>query len=327
MAIEQLRHIFNTTPELAKQLTERLRMLQEDNADPQTNPVRSIEDMYAFFARLLTMMPWEALTLPEASVFRRIDQSIGYVYYLLGDLLDAFPALAEWLTEYNTAWGNFLSSEESWTDEYYRLLKSDSRFELDTERYESPDNWHSFNDFFARKLHTAPVGLSDPLCSFVSDGERMDFPVKTMSVEQLSELLGDSPYAERFVGAKAEHYVLDVYHYHHYHAPVSGRVLECRIIPGMHTAGGKVIWDKAQKRYRYEQTNNTDFQALETRGILIIEQNHQLPLVALIPVGVMQIGSVSWNPEVQVGAMLDQGQDLGCFRFGGSDVVVLRENS
>lgn len=58
----------------------------------------------------------------------------------------------QWLTEYNNTWRNFLDSEESWKREYLDMLLQDSSWNLDKGWYESPDNWHSFNDFFSRKL-------------------------------------------------------------------------------------------------------------------------------------------------------------------------------
>ena len=320
-------------------LEQSLRQAAAANPDRRTNPVRTIDDWLAYTERFLHRMPWENLDLGEdASFFRRIDQNIGYFYFLLDQPLDALrdkgyiypslqyePRMAAWLKEYNRAWGEFLSSTKSWRDEYYRMALTDSRFELDTDRYESPDNWHSWNDFFVRRLreplttHRSPHSLISPC-----DGEIALQPVKTATIHNWIDLLGDSPYREVFADGETTHIVLDVFDYHRFHAPCDGRVLECRIIQGIHVGGGVIIWDEAQHRYRYEQLGVTDFQMLETRGVLVLD-TPDFGKVAIIPVGVQQVSSVVWDARVQVGAELHQGDELGCFLFGGSDVVLLFE--
>ena len=130
-----------------------------------TNPVRTLDDWFAYLERFLHRMPWQTMDIGEdASFFRRIDQNIGYFYYLIDQPLDALkdcgywypslqyePRIAAWLVEYNKALGEWLSRPDSWNNSYYNLARTDARFELDTDRYESPDNWHSWNDFFAPK--------------------------------------------------------------------------------------------------------------------------------------------------------------------------------
>ena len=147
----------------------------------------------------------------DASFFRRIDQNIGYFYFLLGDL-QYEPRIARWLKAYNTAWGEWLSSSESWNDKYYQLALSDPLFELASGRYESPDNWHSWNDFFARKLrkpytlHHTPYTFISP-CDGVIAEEGL---IKTATIANWLDLLGDSPYRDAFAGGETTHIVLDV---------------------------------------------------------------------------------------------------------------------
>ena len=177
------------------------------NPHRETNPVRTVEEWCAYVERFAHCMPWQGMDIgEEASFFRRIDQNIGYFYFLLDQPLDALrdkgyiypslqyePRVAAWLKEYNTAWGKWLSGPDSWNDSYYNIARTDARFDLDTDRYESPDNWHSWNDFFARKLRSAyrnPVITS--LRNFLSpsDGEIAFSPVKTASIANWLDLLG-----------------------------------------------------------------------------------------------------------------------------------------
>ena len=317
------------------------------NPHQETNPVRTVEEWCAYVERFAHMMPWQTMDIGEdASFFRRIDQNIGYFYFLLDQPLDVLrdkgyiypslqyePRFAAWLKDYNTAWGEWLSSPDSWNDSYYNLARTDARFELDTDRYESPSNWHSWNDFFARRLRN-PFNFQLSTFNFISpcDGEIAFAPVKTASVANWLDLLGDSPYRSCFEGGETTHIVLDVFDYHRFHAPCDGTVLECKTIQGIHAGGGVIIWDEEQGRYRYDQLGVTDFQMLETRGVLVMD-TPDFGKVALVAVGVQQVSSVQWTftnhqspiTNHQSPLMLRQGDELGSFLFGGSDIVLFFE--
>ena len=328
-------------PDLRALQEQRLQQAVLENPHLETNPVRTIEDWCVYVERFAHLMPWQTMDIGEDhSFFRRIDQNIGYFYFLLGDL-QYEPRVAQWLKQYNTAWGEWLSSPESWNDDYYQLALSDPLFELATDRYESPDNWHSWNDFFTRKLRK-PFNFQLSTFNFISpcDGAITSAPVKTASIENWLDLLGDSAYRESFAGGETMHIVLDVFDYHRFHMPCDGTVLECNTIQGIHAGGGNIIWDEEQGRYRYEQCGVTDFQMLETRGVLIID-TPAYGKIAIVPVGVQQVSSVQWTHPIlksQISNFLSQGNDyfkfqipirqgeeLGCFLFGGSDVVLFFE--
>ena len=346
--VSHLRQLLTDDAELRQLAEQSLAQAAAANPHVRTNPVRTLDDWFAYMERFLYRMPWQTMDIGgDASFFRRIDQNIGYFYFLIDQPLEALkdrgywypslqyePRIAAWLVEYNKAWGEWLSSPESWNDSYYHLARTDARFELDTDRYESPDNWHCWNDFFARKLndkwlHKCENGKcqNGKLIS-PSDGVIMDFPIKTMSANSPQALLGDSPHANRFEDGEAIHLVLDVFDYHRFHAPCDGRVVECRIIPGIHAGGGIIIWDEAEGRYRYDQCGATGFQSLETRGVLVLD-TPDFGYVALIAVGIQQISSVQWtftNDKSQItNHKLTQGTELGKFLFGGSDVVLFFE--
>ena len=355
--ISNVKLLLDSDPELQHLLEQSLSQASVANPHRETNPVRTVEEWCAYVERFAHCMPWQGMDIgEEASFFRRIDQNIGYFYFLLDQPLDALrnkgyiypslqyePHVAAWLKDYNTTWGEWLSSPDSWSDSYYNLARTDARFELDTDRYESPDNWHSWNDFFARKLRselrnhviTSPRNSVHSFThslvhSFTSpcDGEIAFAPIKTSSIANWLDLLGDSPYRDAFTGGETTHIVLDVFDYHRFHAPCDGTVLECKTIEGIHAGGGVIIWDEEQGRYRYEQCGVTDFQMLETRGVLILD-TPAYGKIAIVPVGVQQVSSVQWTfPNHQLpitNHQLTQGTELGCFLFGGSDIVLFFE--
>lgn len=337
MVVEQIKQILNANPDLRSMMEHSIMAAREANPDKRTNPAQSLEEWYVYLDTFRHLMPWESLNLGEgATFFRRIDQGIGYFYFLLDQPLEELkdrgywypslqyePTIAKWLVAYNKAWGEWLSTEDSWQDAYYQLARTDSRFDLDTARYEYPDNWRSWNDFFARRLR-APLAV--PHQGFISpcDGVLMDMPIKTTSIEEVTDLLAGSDYQDAFVGGKAVHWVLDVFDYHRFHAPCAGQVIECRTIEGIHAGGGVIIWDAEQNRYRYDQLAATGFQSLETRGVLILD-TADYGRIAMVAVGIQQVSSVVWNDAVQVGSWVEQGQELGLFQFGGSDILMLFE--
>ena len=317
-------------PDLCALLEKELQRAAKENPHMETNPVRTIAQWCAYVECFAHCMPWQAMDVGEDhSFFRRIDQNIGYFYFLLGDL-QYEPRIAQWLKEYNIAWGEWLSGSDSWNDTYYQLARTDKRFELDTDRYESPANWHSWNDFFARRLrkpytlHHTPYTFISP-CDGVIAEEGL---IKTASIANWLDLLGDSPYRETFAGGETTHIVLDVFDYHRFHMPCDGTVLDCRTIQGIHAGGGVIIWDEEQGRYRYDQLGVTDFQMLETRGVLVLD-TPDFGKLAIVPVGVQQVSSVQWTfPNHQspiTNHQLTQGTELGKFLFGGSDVVLFFE--
>ena len=335
--VDRIKDILATNTDLRRLTEQSLAQAHRRNPDPLTNPVQNLEQWLSYLERFLQRMPWQSLALGEdISLFRRIDQCIGYFYFLIDQPLPRLdgrgypypslqyePRMAMWLRDYNKAWGERLNREDSWCEESYRLALGDSRFQLNTDRYESPEHWHCWNDFFARRLRR-PLPVSGKGLISPCDGVITNAPVKTASINRWTDLLGDSPYRHVFADGDTFHITLDIYDYHRFHAPCTGQVLECKTIQGIHAGGGVIVWDETEHRYRYERIGATDFQMLETRGVLVLD-TQDFGKMALVSVGVQQVSSVVWDEYVQVGADLHQGDELGRFLFGGSDVVMMFE--
>ena len=330
--ISRLKNILKDNADLRTRLEQVIAGHATENPDRQTNPVQSLSDLYTYAERFLHCLPYQGLDSGEnIGLFRRIDQSIGYFYFIFGEL-QTHPLIARWLADYDSEWGHFLSSPDSWTPEALRLAQADPLFGLQDGRYESPDHWHSWNDFFTRRLSAPPVPFNavisdsdhNPTILSPCDGCITDRPVKSATLTNWLDMLGDCPYRPCFENGSTFHIVLDMYDYHRFHAPVSGTVLDLRLIDGVHHAGGTIIWDGQEHRYRYRQLGDTSFQMIEKRGVLILDTAH-LGKIAIIPVGVAQVSSVNWNPAIAIDSTVQQGEELGCFRCGGSDIVLLFE--
>ena len=212
---------------------------------------------------------------------------------------------------------------------------------LGDETYESPDSWKTFNQFFARYLSSPdqrPIAAqadgsvvvspadAQPQGVWAIDGDSNlvhseGVNIKSGVFTSIDALLGDSKYRGAFANGTLTHTFLDVHDYHRYHFPVGGTVKEVRVIPGDDAAGGLTVWDAEKQKYLL-LSGVHGWQMIETRGCVIVE-TEEYGLVAILPVGMSQISSVNFEDTVQVGAQVKKGDMMGCFLFGGSDIVML----
>jgi phosphatidylserine decarboxylase len=203
----------------------------------------------------------------------------------------------------------------------------------------------TFNDFFTRRLNTSaahhPRPISDPDDDsvVVASGDteinfiesnltlKTSLPVKSRELN-VAELLNNSQYAKYFVGGTAVSCVLMPNSYHHYHAPVAGKIVEGMEVPGIYNG----ILDG---EHWFGEGNigesDTDFSIFEDfhRAYFIIE-TAGYGYVAVIPVGLNTISaihpSVVSNTYVAPGGTpvrVEKGDELGYFAYGGSLNILL----
>lgn len=355
-ATVELKRLVAANPELKRLLIASIEQAKKVNPDPHTNPAQSLEQYFEFVAWAERAIPASLLKpKPEATLYQRIDQSLSYIQFIVdqplnelegrgyfnNSLLYAEP-YSSWLKNFVRSWGAFLDTPESWNKDYLRMAQADSTFGLNRGWYEDPSHWRTFNEFFARHLKSAdqrPIAASADQSILVSpvdsipEGiwaidntsrvvEKSGIAVKTGTVQSVEQLIGvQSRYKDAFAGGTFTHLFLDVGDYHHYHFPLGGVVKEVAIIPGQRMPGGKVIWDPANRRYAFDPSS-IGWQSLETRGCVILETK-EFGLVALLPIGMSPVSSVTFEPTVKEGVRFDKGDLMGHFLFGGSDFVML----
>ena len=357
------REIMINNPDIRILVEKSIKQASIINPDRKTNPVQSLNELYGFLDYTVTCMPWNIMPEERYGNFStKCDQSILYVYWLLDQPLEElkdkelfYPSVEylepiyTWLTEYNNTWRDFLDSEASWKQEYLDMLLRDPSWNLDKGWYESPDNWHSFNEFFSRKLsngNARPIAepnddrvvvspadsLPQGVWNIDESGRFYADPIKRedgviikdstfVSVEQL---LGEpgAEYAKLFHNGILTHTYLNYDDYHRYHFPVSGVVEAVYKIPYANAVGGIVYWDKNKDLYVLE-SNSLSWQSVETRGCVLIKTDYGM--VAVIPVGMGQVSSVNFIETIKPGTKVKKGDELGYFLFGGSDCVMLFE--
>lgn len=342
--------------ELERLLIASINQAKKINNDRKTNPAQTLAEYYCFIDWAAKAMPWTILNeLPYSKLYEQIDQSLDYFYFINDQALDELKnrgyynnslqyhePYRSWLIVFTKQWGEYLSTKESWNDEYYNKAYKDERFGLQKGWYEDPSHWKSFNDFFARYLKSPdrrpiafpddPLVISSPADSKPQGVWKIDensnivsntgVNIKSGIFTSIASLIGDdSAYKNQFANGTLTHTFLDVNDYHRYHFPIGGTVKEVRIIPGDDAAGGITKWDAQNSKYILESTE-PGWQCIETRGCVIVDTG-DYGLVALLPIGMSQVSSVNFEDSVKVGRKFARGDMLGYFLFGGSDFVIL----
>lgn len=356
-ATKELIALLDSDPELKSLLEASLAKAKAINPDPNTNPAQSLEEYYQFVTWAETTMPWALMKKDEyPEIFNNIFQGLCAFYFLIdqplpeledkglvNNSLQYYGPFADWLITFSKSWGSYLDTEDSWNDEYYQMALNDPNFGLQEGWYEDPSNWKTFNDFFARYLKSPdmrPIADLDDNSVVVSfaDSEPQGVwaidsasnlvvpggvPVKSMSLISISNLIGgDSEYKDAFANGTFTHSFLNVNDYHRYHFPVGGTIKEARLIQGINPTGGELWWDKENNRYAFNPTAKIGWQSVETRACVIVETK-DYGLVALLPIGMVVVGSVNLEDNVTPGNTVNKGDMLGHFAFGGSDFIMI----
>lgn len=154
----------------------------------------------------------------------------------------------------------------------------------------------------------------------------------------ISELTADSAFKDCFHDRTWMYGWLGESDHHRIHAPVGGKVVEARVMPGQHCAlieimdleteanGSKDRSMSGQrktlrKRRVFCTPNEPGYQFVQGRGLLVLET--QIGMVAVLPVGVAVVSSLILTAEE--GVTLRKGEEIEYFQFGGSDLVVMFE--
>lgn len=353
-ATKALIRICNENAEVKALLEHAIRQAASINPDRRYNPAQTLTEFYDFVDWNVRQLPWDVMIHPAPndygrSLYGRTDQGIGYFWFIVDQPLEElsdkgyfYPTVefvepfSSWLSTYSQSWGDWLDTEDSWNDTYYNMVKNDPDWGLDKGWYGEGNLWRTYNEFFARKLASPdarPIADADvvapadswPKKTWAIDERNQlvydDLQIKTAKISDIAQLIGnDSQYKDAFAGGTLTHTFLDVNCYHRYHAPVDGVLKELRTVPGVSAGGGYTLWDDEEKLYYY--VNDLGFQMVETRACAIIE-TEDYGLVAMLPVGMSQICSVNWIPTLHVGQTLHRGDEMGFFKFGGSDIVMI----
>ncbi len=305
-----------------------------------------------YFSWLVGLLEW---TPCENSQGREIYNRICEFYFVLdqpslrelqSSQAPCVPAppltpLSAWMVDFARAWGSFLDTPASLTAQSLQSFYQSPAYNMG-EYMADPGGWKSFNQFFARHVKPGYRPVAAPLNDqvLVSPADATFVGAWAISADShitvkslrwsLDELLADSPFRERFRSGIFMHSFLNTTDYHRLHTPVSGRVLESRVIHGQvyldviaKPTGDDDDAHQLTREPVLHAQDGTGYQFAQARGLLVLESS--IGLVAVLPVGMCQVSSVVMTADV--GVKLRKGEEFSYFQFGGSDVVILFESS
>lgn len=378
--VHELKNLLNSQPDLEKALLASLNIAvpaAKKNLNPELyaaiNRVfrnngwpQTIETYYNYLDQYVRLVPNEENDPLHPEAWTSTGDENGYnqkVYDLLCQFywlvdqnkpgsektLQNNVDFASWLVKFANAWGTFLDTPASLTQESLNSFKYDTMYNFDL--YSNGEkSWHTFNQFFYREFNQAdPITGTTPLrpiaepnnnqtivagadCTFKenypidqsgnvldSEGHKTKISLKhTHAIGTVDELLAGSEYAQDFYGGTFIHYFLSPFDYHRFHTPVAGTILEIKAVPGnvyLNVEMGDGQWhapDGSGDGYEFSQA----------RGLVILDAGPVVGKVAVLPIGMAQVSGVEMNTQLK-GQKVIKGQEFGKFKFGGSDIILL----
>lgn len=319
--------VFQTT---IKAMFENLQDLPDGTRNPWRN--KNINDLYSFLNEWFYFLP---------NTHNGLDRIVNFtmLYY-------QNPAGMKFiLEEPGLSWANYFVEERG------KFMDSQASAHIISEWLDDPslnnddfvmplDGFKSFNEFFIRDLKpgTRPidgvtddsvlVSPADGIINMINNDLQLStvIPTKGRMAMSLNELLDNSKYAEFFIGGTALALFLMPDNYHHYHAPVSGSVVESKELVGDRLFGMPDILDFINNG---NVAYNKDYSVFENfrHGYFIIK-TEKYGFIAVVPIGLQTVGSVVFEPKLKriqngTGEKIYKGEKLGHFAYGGSTVLLL----
>jgi phosphatidylserine decarboxylase len=223
---------------------------------------------------------------------------------------------AKWLSNIYGAYNDSGASKHK-IEEFVSLLQIDLN-----EAEKDISDYHSFNDFFARKLKPSARPLSEGNDDLISpgDGRLLVFPeidgttlayVKWAPIKLLELFNQNESLVERFRGGSAAVLRLCPADYHRVHFPVSGKVGITKTVPGLlHSVNP----------YALEQ--GIPVYCLNKRTLCDIESDI-FGKVLMLEIGAMFVGSIIQT--YRAGTHVKRGDEKSYFKFGGSTSILFFE--
>ncbi|QTA77984.1 putative phosphatidylserine decarboxylase [Desulfonema limicola] len=270
------------------------------------------EDAFNFLNKNSKIYQWTKEFIKERGAYMDTDSSTG--------------TIEEWLTDPNLNMKDFVIPNKT-------------------------PPFSSFNEFFIRELRpgarpvadaeddSVVVSPADAELNMLNSALTADTQIDIKGNLQLNvaKLLDNSTYADKFEGGTALSCILLPSCYHHFHSPVTGEIIESKLIEGINFGlPDAPMW--------FHDGNvgdsDADFSIFEQfhRGYFVIKTG-QYGLVAMVPVGLNTIStvggsydmaSVNIHPEYQnvtseSPRQVYKGEKLGYFKYGGSLNILLFE--
>ncbi|MEE9254935.1 MAG: archaetidylserine decarboxylase [Pseudomonadales bacterium] len=191
---------------------------------------------------------------------------------------------------------------------------------------QDPERYASFTEFFVRQLKsdlrpmdsdvTTLICPADGTLSHIGKIEAGVLMQAKGMAYTLQELLGDGALAEPYAQGAYVTIYLAPRDYHRVHAPIDGKLVALRHIPG--------------RLFAVNPTTTARIPRLFARNERVV-MSFETPIgpLAVVLVGAMIVGSIytSWTGIVtedrEIGRVLERGEELAQFRMGSTVIVCL----
>ncbi|CAH2806513.1 MAG: Phosphatidylserine decarboxylase (EC [uncultured Paraburkholderia sp.] len=337
--VDELRQLIETDPTvymLFNQMFEQVPHKPPYNKDPTGKPqVRDYRVMLQLVNAIMTRAPeFNETGLVGFPINAIFDWSMatpgGFAAFLNADVNRVLKTV---LNE----WGCYLAS----TDSTY-VLNTDPRtgwFGVDAmkamphfvEQFQcDPTKPHygftSWDDFFTRQFREGQRPIAAPnddnvivnacesapykIAREVKDRDRFWIKAQPYS---LSHMLDNDSLTSAFVGGTVYQAFLSAKSYHRWHSPVSGRIVEARVVDGTYYS------ETMTEGYDPAGPNESQGYITEvaTRALIFIQaDNPAIGMMCFMAVGMAEVSTC--QVTVYEGQHVSKGQQLGMFHFGGS---------
>ena len=302
-----------------------------------------------FFMEWLTFTPPPATPSTPGGPGQYIEYWDYFVNTDSGLILVNDTDFKPWFSEFLNFHGDWINSTSSTaTLSEWMQYKGTTAHPFDINDYEVPTGgFASFNQFFLRNLKGGqrPLCTAGPTADVISApcdggvfyltrgntiGNAVDNMNKTYDLPGKSDrfnLLQAVPgYGRYLQGGPLLDILLWFTDYHHFHAPVSGKVIDQGLYEGSYNYD---FGDYDPKdHYAPNRPKDSDrvgwYEELgkHQRYVWVI-QTENLGLVAMIAIGFWGVGSI--ENTIKTNAMIEKGQYMGHFGYGGSSIVLAFE--
>jgi phosphatidylserine decarboxylase len=314
-------------------------------------PEKNFDDLLNFFQNWLHFVP----NATNGMDYYIIIYSLCYNNDNALRFVNQEPGLS-WTKRYVEARGEYMDSPASVNDHIATMKEWKNTLGAKWNDYEPPhsanvgfEGYKTFNEFFTRNIKEGKRPVNEPLnnnvltspadgiVNIINENLSTNSRINTKYDEYLNvdQLLGGSEYAKYFIGGTATGTVLLPPDYHHYHSPITGKVVETKAL----AADGGVYFGMDGQFFTYSNNGNVGGYKSQYgvfgvyhRGYYIIKTKEH-GYIAMIAVGLDDISSINFEKkfepknvtQTRQGVSVNKGEKIGHFAYGGSTVILLFE--